>query len=35
MADSAVEDPVPFAARVERARNEHADLVGRELEDGA
>ena len=31
--DAAVEDPVPFAGRIERARNAHADLVGRELGD--
>jgi hypothetical protein len=35
VADSAVEDPVPFAARIEQARNKHADLVGHELEDHA
>jgi hypothetical protein len=31
--DAADTDPVPFAARVERARKRHADLVDRELGD--
>jgi hypothetical protein len=29
--EAGAEDPIPFADRVERARNSHADLVGREL----
>ena len=33
--DRVVEDPVRFADRIERARNTHADLVGRELGDDA